>query len=820
MINPELLRQPRLRTFLLLALFAPAVFAQSTDGKASIDDPAIAEGKPAPVQIEDVNVERILGEGNKINNRERYFWAMRGVSLGKTAERTYDFSAQREAAVNEVARAPRDRAAGSWTALGPAGLSMSSNNGFGGVNSWQMSPVSGRVAAFAQSPSSTSNLLVGGASGGLWQSSNGGSSWTPVFEAIGTQTIGAIWYEPGNASRVWVGTGERNNSCVNYFGQGVFLSTNGGSSFSARNGGGTLNLSHITSISTSPAPTANVLVAGTSFCNGGSQQSGGIFRSTDSGASWSKVAQGAAEDVLFLRSDGTVAYSAVTGNGLLKSTNSGLSWTRLSNGLPTPNVNLSGVGVVSSVGTVRVAAVPYDSRMLYSVYRYSFNNGSTTRTDLFRTLDAGASWSLVKADVCDGQCDYNVTMDIDPIKPADGTKPVIVLGFVRPWLSTDGGSTFNVMTNTWGSSQAVHQDTHVVRFARLSVGPPVSPSAIWIGSDGGLWRTDNRGSSYTNLNNGLSLTQFYDIAVHPSTLNAVFGGSQDNSSSGRFGSNQWSVTMANGDGGTTLIDTGNPNIIFQFGYTPFNQTGPTVPSMWRSDQGGTPGSFAQVASTGLVSGEPFSFIAKGASAAGFVFLGSSSVYRASSNVSAGSVAWTKISNNLTQGSSISVITAARKLATDPLTLYVGDSAGGIWRLYNVTATNTPPSANVTNNFAGGVVSDIAVDPNNLSRIFVTRGAFGGSKLYYSDNQAASWVARGGGLPDVPANSVAVDPADGAKVFVATDVGVFRSFDGGVSFQAFDAGMPLGAVATDLEIQGSTRKLYVGTFGRGVYVIDL
>jgi hypothetical protein len=797
----------------LISLLSFALFANSVNAQAL--EAGEETSKPAPV-VDSYNIERKLGEERQISERQRYFWSQRGLELGRVASKAYDYSNLRAAAVAQLASEPASRAAGSWTSLGPAGMTMFS---------WQISPVNGRVAAFAQSPASTSNLMVGGASGGLWRSINGGSSWTPVFENIGTQTIGSIWYEPGNASRVWVGTGERNNSCVDYFGQGLFLSTDGGVSFTARNGGGSLNLSHITSISSSPSPSATVLVSGTSFCNSGSQQSGGIFRSTDSGASWTKVAVGAAEDVSFLRSDGTVAYGAISGNGVVKSTNSGQSWSRLSSGLPTVNVSIAGLGNVTSIGTVRIATVPYDSRMVYASYRFSYlpagAQSSLTRTDLFRTVNSGASWSLVKANVCDGQCDYNVTIDIDPIAPADPSKPVIALGFVRPWLSTDGGSTFNPITNTWGSSQQVHQDIHVVRFARLNVGPFPATTPLWIGSDGGLWRTDNRGSSYTNLNNGLSMTQFYDIAVHPSTLNAVFGGTQDNSSVGRFGSNLWSVTVANGDGGTTLVDTGNPNIVFQFGYTPFNNQGPTVPSMWRSDQGGAAGSFSQVSTSGLVVGEPFSFIAKGASASGFVFLGSSSIYRASSNVAAGSVSWTKISNNLTQGSAISVITPARKLATDPLTLYVGDVGGRIWRLFNVTATNTPASANVTNNFpTGTIVTDIAVDPSNLSRIFAVRGGFGGSKLYYSGDQAATWVARGGGLPDVPVNSVAVDPADGAKIFVATDVGVFRSFDGGVSFQSYQAGMPLGAVATDLEIQGSTRKLYVATYGRGVYVIDL
>lgn len=808
----------------LLALIQPSGWAQAPSDtkpgnpRADIDAAVNDAGSG-------INTERKLGEAQQIKERERYFWTRRGVQLDSaeqiaSGKRTQlDFSAQRAEAVEILRKQPpADRAQGSWTAIGPFGIQMFN---------WAISPVNGRVSAFSQSPSSTSSLLVGGASGGLWSSGNGGASWTAI-EGLGTQSIGAIWHEPGNASRVWIGTGERNSSCVGYFGNGLFLSTSGGSNPQPRNGSGStaLNLSYITAISTSPTPTSTVLVGGKNFCNNGSEQSGGIFRSTDSGNSWTKVLQGAVEDIAYLRGNPAIAFAAVGGLGMVKSTDSGQSFNRLPNGLPTVGSSVTNnqgqsIGTIFLLSTVRMAIAAYDPNLIYSTFTYWYTvpanpNQSLTRTDLYRTTNGGTSWSVVRRDVCDGQCAYNHTLDIDPIRQADPLKPRLVLGFIRPWLSNDGGATFNVMTNPWGTSQQVHQDTQVVRFARIASGPLPSPTPLWLGTDGGLWRTDNLGSSYTNLNNGLAMTQFYDIAVHPSQVNGVWGGTQDNSSVARLGANLWSTTVVSGDGGSNAFDTGNPNIVFQFGYAN------PLPFITRSDQGGSAGSFQTVPTTGMstTTTDRFPFIPSAVGVSGSVFVGASSLYRASTNVSAGNVSWTRIANNLTQGNSISVITPIRKLATDPLTLYVGDVGGGIWRVFNATGSNTPPTANVTNNFPGGVVSDIAVDSNNPSRIFVTRGAFGGSKLYYSQDQAATWIARGGGLPNVPANSVVVDPNTPANVYVATDIGVYRSFDGGVSFQRFDVGMPLGSVAMDLELQNANRKLYVATYGRGVFVTDL
>jgi hypothetical protein len=127
---------------------------------------------------------------------------------------------------------------------------------------------------------------------------------------------------------------------------------------------------------------------------------------------------------------------------------------------------------------------------------------------------------------------------------------------------------------------------------------------------------------------------------------------------------------------------------------------------------------------------------------------------------------------------------------------------------------------VTGNYPGGYVSDIAVDPLNPEIVYATRGAFNLSRLYKSTTGGTTWTAVGAGLPNIPANAVAVDPSDSRRVFVGTDIGVYESADYGATFQPFMEGMPLGTVVTDLEIDDSPYFLLAGTYGRGALRVDL
>jgi photosystem II stability/assembly factor-like uncharacterized protein len=143
----------------------------------------------------------------------------------------------------------------------------------------------------------------------------------------------------------------------------------------------------------------------------------------------------------------------------------------------------------------------------------------------------------------------------------------------------------------------------------------------------------------------------------------------------------------------------------------------------------------------------------------------------------------------------------------------------VWWCADALASS-PVWVEVTGDYPGGLVADLAVDPADPKRVYLVRGEFGASQVYRSTSGGVTWKAGGAGVPDAPANAVAVDPADGRRVFVGSDVGVFESLDGGDTFAALMTGLPLGVVVTDLEVTGDPPVLTAGTYGRGAWQADL
>jgi PKD repeat protein len=739
--------------------------------------------------------DRSDGEEDEIREREEWFRETRGL------DRTRRPDQARAAAVQQLrsarqARAVALAAAGeTWSSLGPLSIKM--------LN-WAMGPVTGRVAALAVHPADERIVYLGAASGGAWKTTDGGSQWAPLFDDVGTMTIGAIAIHPANPNHVWVGTGEQGQSCTSYFGLGVFRSTDGGSAFTPRNGGSSsarraepsslsvdgslrdsssLTLSHIASIALHPTSLSTLLVSGAGACQpDGTRASGGVYRTTDGGATWTRVLVGTGSDVFYDPGNLSVVYAALNNEGIRRSTDGGVTWTPASAGLP------------GALGRTRLVMAPSDSRVLYAL--------SATTRDLYRTADGGASWAMVKNDACEGQCNYDLTLDVDP---ANASR--LLVGSIKFGLSTDGGATINPLINGWGGSQKVHQDIHVVRFSRGN------SNRFWVGGDGGLWRSDDGGGTYINLNANLTLTQLYDVAIDPHDPTRIFGGAQDNSSMARVGSLQWNVTAVTGDGFMNLVDPADANRVFQTSYPGGG------PNLIRSTTGGAPGTFTNIAKQGITTSEPFPWVTPLAITSGTVFVGSHSVYRGASDQPAGSFTWTKISPSLTGDNTKSISAIGVHRRGDSSGAYVGTSTGRIHRTDDVLASSVSWT-DVTGNYPGGHVSDVAVDPGNPQRVYVTRGGFGVSPFYRSTSGGTTWTSAGSGLPNVPANAVAVDPLNSARVFVGTDVGVYESADGGDNFQPFSAGLPLGLVVTDLEIDDAPHVLVAGTYGRGAFRVNL
>lgn len=657
-----------------------------------------------------------------------------------------------------------------WQELGPSSLNMVD---------WVMGRVAGRLNAITPLPGNDVTVYAGAAGGGVWKTTNAGLSWVPVFDNVGTLPIGAITIDASSPNSVWVGTGDKHSGCGDYFGQGVFLSEDAGATWTARNGSGPskMPLSIVNALAIQPTDNNVILVGGAGACSGSGGLSGaGVWRSADKGLSWAKVLSNNVEDIVFVPGTPTV-YAGLIGAGVQKSIDGGVTWVATNSGL-----TISG-------SRLRLAMAPSNSNIMYVL------TGSSAGSKLYRSDDGGANWIQKNASACEGQCTYNQTISVHPTDP-----DTLLIGTIRVARSTNAGVTITPLVSTWGNSQKVHQDTHVVRYSLND------PNRFWVGSDGGIWRSDDSAATFRNMNANINITQFYDIAVNPNDANIVFGGAQDNSSSGRRTHLLWDLTYASGDGFMNAFDQNNPNIVFQTSYPNGG-----FPNIVRSMVGGSPGSFSGMSHSGMASSNAFAWVTPLATAGSQLFAASDVLYRASTTASS----WTPISSNL--GSSAVVVTPNTLGTLTPT--YVGTSNGKIWSSPDA-GTPSPVFSDVTGNYPGGRVSDVAMDPLDPQRVFITRSGFNASRLYRSTTGGSNWTAVGAGLPNVPATSVAIDPIDSTRIFVATDVGIYQSTDGGDNFTAFSTGLPLGIVVSDLEIDDYPHVLTAGTYSRGAWRVLL
>ncbi len=705
--------------------------------------------------------DKSQGESWQIEQRRRWWIESRDLKENARAadQRRASLSEMRRQLVQQAEMGIRSQAE-PWREIGPSSMKM---------GNWAMGRVSGRINVVTPHPTNDSIVFIGAANGGVWKTTNAGLSWTPTFVDVGSQSISALHVETGSPDNVWAGTGDRfDGDCSGYLSDGVFFSSDGGLNWSPRNNG--MRLSTITSLVTDANNDNVVLAAGFGDrCNQGGDANGGIYRSTDKGATWTEVMDRKVEDLVAIAGTSTI-YASAPGSGVYRSDNGGANWTLL--------------GAANTASRMRLAVARSNVQVIYAL----------TNTTLYRSDNGGGTWNTVSTTACDGQCTYNLSLDVNPTDPQ-----TLIVGAIRPRRSTNGGSSFTTLTNQWGISQQVHQDTHAVRYSRNLA------SRIWIGGDGGLWRTDDSAISWVNMNANLNITQYYDIVVHPTDPNIVYGGAQDNSSSRRSTTNVWDLTVVNGDGFMNAIDDTSPAIVFQNGYP-----NGSVPSIYRSTQSGAPGTFASVGSSGLTGGG-FPWVTPTDVAGGFHFVGGYYVSRASA--SASTMSWTTISPRVS--GTVSVITAKR--IGSAVHVYAGTDSGKIYYTANGASSQV---VDVSGSLPSGRISDVAIDPTNGSRAFLTRASFSGATLYRTTSGGGTWAAVGAGLPNIPANTVVIDPRNLQRVFVGTDIGVYESTDNGANFAPFSDGMPAGLVISDLEIDDSPHVLTAGTYGRGAWQTTL
>jgi len=471
-------------------------------------------------------------------DRLNYFYRQRAYPFGKIPPHALQLArASYRARWPAAIRSQRVQVTTStegWAALGPSAISDAYRS-------------AGRVTTVAIDPTNSSTIYVGAAQGGVWKTVNGGGDWTPLTDAQCSLAMGALAVDPIAPSTVYAGTGEMNLS-DSYYGCGVLRSTDGGVTWTQLGGavfdtptGG----AHIAKIVVDPATagsaTTSTVFAATSF---------GLYKSTNSGGAWSQVLAAYTTDFVQHPSDRAVLFAAIgcaltscnpgaVPSGVYKSMNGGATWTRLAGGFPS-----------SDVGRIQLAIAASSPFTLYAAVQDAFGAGGNDGglLGLFKSLDGGATWTSVGGASglsCDTQCWYDLVVAVDPTNPN-----LVYFGGVWLYRSTDGGASFSYI----GGS--MHADQHAIAF------DPRNPSILFVGNDGGVYRSGDQGQSWVSLNTNLAITQFYPgVSLSPNASPDILGGTQDNGTVEYTGAPVWSQVLG-GDGGFTAIDFQTPTTAY------------------------------------------------------------------------------------------------------------------------------------------------------------------------------------------------------------------------------------------------------------------
>ncbi len=644
-------------------------------------------------------------------------------------------------------------AAPSWRSVGPTSMPNGQTYGASRV------VVSGRVAAIAVDPSDRNHILVGSAGGGVWESRNRGVSWTPRTDGMPTLTTGAIAFTPSNPRIVYVGTGEGNFYWR--LGAGVLRSTDGGATWSvlATNpfmGSGFYDLL------VDPA-NANHLLSATT---------GGLHESTDGGLHWTQRRAGLCWDLSMHPSGGATAeVFAGCQDGLFRSTNSGQTWTAVA--LPGAPASFNRMAVAHSRSNPNVV--------------YVFAAGGATAF-LWRRTAAGGAFTAIAppAGLSTGQAWYDWFLAVAP-----DTENRIYLGAIDAYRGELSGATWSwadISSKPTGDS--IHPDQHAIAF------DPTDANMLYVGCDGGLFRSANRGVNWEPLNNGLVITELEYLAQDYGSSRFLLAGTQDNGSIRYTGSSVWEH-VNDGDGGDCSVNRANPNTVF---CTRFNM------GVFRSTTKGGWGSFGWIGPS-VPAGFQNLFYPPMESCNDTIAQAGSSAYISRDN----GTNWTSVALP------VGCVASAMYMPTVGRVL-VGCTNGQIFRIdwsgaaWSAATALTTPRANAW-------VSDLFVNPGSLNRIWATSTSTGGGRVFRSDDGGVNWIDRTAGLPALPINAVEVDPANANRIWVAADLGVFQSLDAGATWGAFSLGLP-NVLIGDLLFHPHARVLRAGTRNRGAWEIPV
>ena len=688
----------------------------------------------------------------------------------------------------------------------------------------------GRIDDFAVArvPGLPDAIYVATASGGVFKSTNQGTTWAPIFDQVDAMmSIGDIAVAPSNSNLIWVGTGESNNRQSSSWGDGVYRSLDGGRTWKAA---GLADTRHVARVIIHPSKPDTVYVAAVGHL-WGSNSERGVFKTSDGGQTWKKILfvddNTGATDLVMDPQNPETLFAAMyqrqrkawgfngggPGSGIYRSRDGGATWTKLSNGLPKSDKGRIGLDIFHA-----------DPRIVYAVVE-----APGRENGIYRSADGGDTWDAWST--LNPRPMYYSQIRADP---RDANR-IYLLGSNRGfYMSDDGGRNFRDVFST------IHSEDHALWI------DPDDTNHLIVGGDGGVSISWDRGQTWLFRDN-LPVGQFYEISADMQDPYVICGGLQDNghwcvpsATRNRHGiGNRDGFNIGSGDGFYARIDPSDPRTIViesQDGRAnrvnlatlerqpvsplPPERLKPGQRERWNWNSPIVMSSFdPKVLYMG--SNIVFRSADRGATWKAISPDLTANVDRESLQMMGGPVAERALSRHDGQ-TSFSTLTTIGESPIDAKLLYTGSDDGQIHVTRDAGQKWTNLTGRVAGLPAGTYVSSVLPSRHAAGRVYAT---FDGhynddyrAYVYVSDDYGQTWRSIAAGLPSTSVHRLREHPRSARLLFLGHERGIHVSIDGGAGWSSLNLNMPAVPV-DDLLIHPRDNDLIVGTHGRSIWVLD-
>jgi len=641
----------------------------------------------------------------------------------------------------------------------------------------------GRINIVAFDPVDSNTFYVGSAGSNAWKTTDGGNTWMSMYDYLPMQGVADIKINPLNRNTIYIATGD--GDAADAYSSGVIVSHDAGLHWA------TTGLSWLPSLYYSahcilinPLDTTSMMLASTN----------GLYKSHDGGLTWTNIFSGSFKQIIYNPADTAIVYGAMytdTFAQIMRSADGGNTWAAVTSYTDAQRINLA---VCPANPAIVKAIVSNQSSGLEGFY----SSSDSGQTFIPLVIDTGIctnnllSYDLgLPATACSGQAWYDLCIAINPANPNE-----VTVGGVNTYYSSDGGSSWTLANQWYGGLtgvSTVHADKHCLAYNPLSGG-------LYETCDGGIYKNYGPTTSpWIDLTNGISITEFYRVAVN-NNVSFVIGGAQDNGT--KLIDAGFSEDLVGGDGMQPLINPLDPNNTWYASY----QYGATFVTR---DAGNT---WTSISDTIHGTGGWISpYIVNPADTAN-ILMAYNQVYITHNS----GLSWTSISPVFDTDASNPGITIDRMVVapSNPNVIYATYYDYNIWTPYIRYTTDLGTTWHYITMPFISLISDIVVDPRNENKIWVTCPWYGYDKIWAFNLTTNTWTNQTGDLPDIPVECMIIDSSSLTQ-YVGTDAAVFYKDTSMVNWALYNTDLPCVHIE-DLQINYATNQLWAATYGRGMW----